>query len=549
MTRSIRHLLAMMSLCALAITAVAQPKISFTRADTLRGMLRPERTCYDVKQYNLDLTVSYEEKKIFGKNEIIFETTDTASTIQIDLFENMEITEIFADGMPAKFRREHNAVFVDLPKAIPPRGMVGLTVEYGGIPIVAKRPPWDGGFVWTTDDNEKPWVGVACEGIGASLWWPMKDHLSDEPDSMTFTIRLPKGELHDLMAVANGQLRKEYYDEDSNHVFKWAVTYPINSYNVTLNIADYVHIHDTFINASGTHDLDYYVLRKNEEAARQHFKQVAPMMRCFEKFFGEYPFWNDGYALVETDYWGMEHQGAVAYGNNYKNNSWGFDYIIIHETGHEWWGNHVSCDDHAELWIHESFCTYSETVYMECMYGKEKALSYIGSQQGGILNRKPIVGPRDVNYEGWGDSDMYYKGAWMLHTLRNVIRDDSIWFSTLRTIQDNYGMKTTDTKSIIEHFQLSTGRDLSKIFEQYLYHPHPPKLEYDVRQKGKVVRMKYRWKADVEGFEMNIGVIPDEKGGYVMLDATTDWQSIEFPGKADEVKIDVHNFYIWKKKL
>ncbi len=517
---------------------------SFARADSLRGTLSPLRSCYDVKEYELELTVLYPEKSIEGSNRIVFSVLDTMSEMQIDLFENMQISSIYLEDWKAEFRREGNAVFVMLPRILLPDEFGSLDVNYKGIPIAAKQPPWDGGFVWRTDPGRSPWIGVACEGIGASLWWPLKDHLSDEPDSMSIAIRLPLGPLNKLMAVANGQLRSEKYDEDSNHVFRWAVTYPINSYNVTLNIGDYVQIHDEFVNSGGKLDLDYYVLRNNEAAARKHFQQVSPMIECFEEYFGEYPFRRDGYALVETDYWGMEHQGAIAYGNKYSNNNWGFDYIVIHESGHEWWGNHVSTDDHAELWIHESFCTYSESIYMECLYGKEKALDYLKSQKWGIQNKKPIVGPRDVNFENWGDSDMYYKGAWFLHTLRNVIRNDSLWFAVLKKMQSEFGMKTTTTAEVISFFHRETKMDLSKIFRQYLYHPEPPKLEYSLAKKGKQITMKYRWKTDVDGFEMNVGIVTSNKGAKVMLDATNEWQTVTFPGVEEEVRVDTDYFYV-----
>ena len=381
---SVRHFFKILWVAGglLPLSLVAQP---FTSADSLRGSLRPERTCFDVHFYNLELKVDPETKSIAGFNEIHFKAVNDFDRMQIDLFAEMEIDRILLDETELEFERKHNAVFIDFPEQIPGGTLEFITVEYHGTPRVAKMPPWDGGFVWKKDKNDKPWVGVACEGIGASLWWPLKDHLSDEPDSMAFTTIVPS----DLVSVSNGHLVKQEEREEGWTAWTWRVSYPINSYNVTVNIADYAHIEDTYTNASGEHELDYYVLSYNEEKATEHFKQVGPMLKIFEDAFGEYPFWKDGYALVETSYWGMEHQGAVAYGNKYKNNSHGWDYIIIHESGHEWWGNSVSCPDHAELWIHESFCTYSEAVYMERRFNYEKAVDYLRGHRMKIANLSP----------------------------------------------------------------------------------------------------------------------------------------------------------------
>ncbi|MEM7040394.1 MAG: M1 family metallopeptidase, partial [Bacteroidota bacterium] len=337
-------------------------QVQFSRKDSLRGALRAERTCYDVHYYDLTVKVDPETQRIKGQNDIHFHAIADFETLQVDLFENMLIDEITYEGKKLEYRREFNAVFIDFPEPVRARKMGVLSIAFGGTPTVAARAPWDGGFVWKKDKNGKHWVGVACEGTGASLWWPNKDHLSDEPDSMAIHLIAPLG----YKAISNGQLRSVKDLDVKWTQWNWFVSYPINNYNVTVNIADYAHIKDTYKNASGTHNLDYYVLSYNEEKARKHFEQVKPMLRVFEDFFGEYPFWRDGYALVETPYLGMEHQGAIAYGNHYLPGYNGhdpldlkWDYIIIHESGHEWWGNSVSCRDHAELWIRESFCTYS----------------------------------------------------------------------------------------------------------------------------------------------------------------------------------------------
>ena len=409
-------------------------KYQFTEADTLRGMLRPERTCYDVTFYDLQIKVDIDNRYISGYNEIHFKTISDFSKIQIDLFENMKITKIVFERNNLNFVRIHNAVFIDFPQQN--KGVTNsFRVYYEGYPRTAKRAPWDGGFTWSKDKNGNPWVAVSCEGIGASLWFPNKDHLSDEPDSVRIGVAVP----NDLTCVSNGNLENTISEKDYKR-FNWLVSYPINNYNITLNIADYAHFSDTYKSEDGENlALDYYVLPENLIKAKKHFEQVKPMLAAYEKFFGKYPFWDDGFALVETPYLGMEHQSAIAYGNQYKRgylggmipNGINFDYIIIHESGHEYWGNSISCGDHAEMWIHESFCTYSEALYVEYMYNYKEAIRYLNFQRNFVENRKPILGPMNVNFDGWDHSDHYYKGALILNTLRSSINDDKkmVWFN------------------------------------------------------------------------------------------------------------------------
>ena len=385
----------------------------FSEADSLRGMLRHERTCYNVNFYDLNLDIDFKTQRISGYNTIRYLVLRGFNVLQIDLFANMQIDSITHQGHKVDFRRKHNAVFVDLGEMQEADKMDEITVYYQGQPRKAVNAPWDGGFTWSKDANKKPWLGVSCEGIGASLWWPNKDHLSDEPDSMRINCTVPKG----LTCVANGVMRSQKDDKETS-TFEWFVSYPINNYNVTLNVADYVHFSDTFISPTDSTKLpmDYYVLPYNLQKAQKQFKEAHDVLRIFEKYLDKYPFWNDGYALVETPYLGMEHQGAIAYGNQYKPGYMGShpagipeDYIILHETGHEWWGNSVSCNDHAELWIHETFCTYMESVYVEEKYGYADAVRYLKYHSAYIGNQQPIVGPLNVNYDK-SDSDMYYKG-------------------------------------------------------------------------------------------------------------------------------------------
>ncbi len=479
----------------------------FTEADSVRGQLRPERTCYDVKFYDLKLEVDFENKSISGYNKIYFYVVRGFNMLQVDLFSNMKIDSILHGKKKLVYYRKHHAVFVDFSEMQEENRIDSLIIYYQGIPQMAVNPPWDGGFTWNIDKNSKPWLGVSCEGIGASLWWPNKDHLSDEPDSMRVTFTVPKN----LTCVSNGVLRKKT-ELNEKSSYEWFVSYPINNYNVTLNVGDYVHFSDTFISAVDKEKLalDYYVLSYNKNKAVKQFSQSKEVIRIFEKYLGKYPFWRDGYALVETPYLGMEHQGAIAYGNQYLPGYLGQypenmneDYIILHETGHEWWGNSVSCNDHGEMWLHESFCTYMEAVYMEEKYGYESAIKYLKYQKDYIENINPILGPLDVNFDS-KDSDMYYKGTMMLHTLRVVIDNDILWWDIIRTFHQNNLIKNVTTGDFIRHVNEKTKMDFSYFFDLYLKRAKIPELVYKVRKNKSKYLISYKWNCENKDFKMPV---------------------------------------------
>lgn len=518
---------------------------TYTEAEILRGKLRPERTCFDVNFYNLSIDIDIENKFISGFNEIQYTVIDDFQKMQIDLFENMKITKITYKNQNLRFERIEDAVFITIPYQ--KKGSQGsLKVHYEGKPIVAIRAPWDGGFVWTSSKSKEPWVGVACEGTGASLWWPNKDHLSDEPDSMAINITVPKG----LTCVSNGVLRSSK-NIGNKTIFNWFVSYPINNYNVTLNIADYSHFTDIYIAQDGDSlDLDYYVLPENLKKAKKQFLQVKDVLACYEKYFGKYPFWEDGYALVETPYLGMEHQGAIAYGNKYKegylDNSpldMHWDYIIVHESGHEYWGNSISCNDHAEMWIHESFTTYMESLFVEFMYDYPKAIEYLLSQKRNIYNDSPLIGPMDVNYDGWVGSDIYYKGAWLLHTLRNVFNDDEKWFDFLKSFYLEHQISNISTEDFTKAASKALGCNLDAFFNQYLYEKNIPTLIYSIQKKRKNLILNYHWKNVVDGFTMPIKVGDPEH--YVVINPTTSTQEIVLKDiKMKDFKLADELFYV-----
>lgn len=524
----------------------------FTRKDSLRGMLTPDRTCYDVTFYDLEVKVDIDQKFISGSNKIYFTALQDFNRLQIDLFDNLKITRISYNGSNLEFTREYNAVFVYFPKT--KKGTTGyFTVEYEGNPQIAKNAPWDGGFSWAKDQNGNNWVGVSCQGLGASVWWPNKDHLSDEPDSMMIRLDVP----NELMGVANGNLRSEVAIEPGFRQYNWFVSYPINNYDVSANIGKYTHFSDEYVQSDGYHlPLDYYVLDYNLDKAKKQFQQVKPMLKCYDQYFGPYPFEKDGYALVETPYVGMEHQSAVAYGNGYKDGYFGFDYsgigldfdyIIIHESGHEWWGNNVSMKDLADMWIHEGFCTYGESVYVECMYGHDKAIQYLNAMKKRISNDAAIIGNYDVNNEGSGD--MYDKSALMLNTLRTLTGNDDLWWSIIKGIQKDFAKQTVSTQQIENYVSRKAGKDFSREFDQYLREKDLPLLEYVLTKSDKGLVVKYHWKSNVAGFDMPLRYL-SPKGEWVWFNPTTDWQEMTIEGlDPAQFKLDEMHFYFASRVL
>ncbi len=558
----------------------AQQYPVFTHADTLRGKLTPERKCYDVYYYDLHLKINPEDKSISGYNMIAFKVVNNFSIMQVDLFENMDIDSIIYGKYQLDFSRDGNAVFIDfyfsdsklsqdyITKTVSVSDGINIgevkgqkdsiKIYYHGFPQVAKKPPWDGGFVWGKDSTGKPWIDVACEGTGASLWWPCKDHLSDKPDSMRMSFDVPNG----LTCVSNGRLRsKQELDntcpKDSIRQgytrYIWFVSTPIINYDITLNIANYVHIADYYVNNKDTLSLDYYVLWYNEKKAVTQFAQVKPMLACYEKDFGKYPFYRDGYKLVETNYWGMEHQSCVAYGNKFHNNSFGFDFIIVHESAHEWWGNNLSCSDPADMWLHEAFATYAESLYLECTQSYKTAIKYLYTQEKKVMNKYPVIGPYDVNFQGTNnDNDMYYKGAWMLQTFRHVINDDSLFFAILQGLQKQFRYSSTNTDEVIAYIDRFTGKNYMPFFNQYLKHVSPPIFNYKLKQEGDATALSYRWDSVGKDFEMPVKVVSKVKDSiktYLSITPGRKWKTLELDNlNPAHFSVDSAEFYVIPKR-
>lgn len=487
-------------------------------------------------------------KVISGSNEFHFKATRDFTRLQFDLFANLKVEKVEYQGKAVPFTREANAVFVTFPEPIRQGSQTRFTVLYGGQPTEAKNAPWDGGVVFTQDAKGKPWVATACQGVGASIWWPNKDQQADEVDSMLISVTVPKG----LKDVSNGRLRRTVPLKGGATRFDWFVSNPINNYDVALNVADYTHFSDEYAGEKGLLTLDYWVLPESLSKAKTQFAaNVKPMLKSLESWFGPYPFYEDGYKLIETPHLGMEHQSAVAYGNKYLNGylgrdrsgtGWGlkWDFIIIHESGHEWFGNSLTSQDIADMWIHEAFTTYSEALFVESQFGQEAARQYIHGQRRNIQNDAPIIGPYGVNREG--SSDMYDKGSNLLNMLRTAyVPDDARWRELLRGLNQRFFHQTITTGQVIGYFNQQLGQDLTPVFNQYLRHPGLPVLEVRFPTDGPP---QARWIAAEPGFALPIRLRP-HGGSYQLVPLTTVFQPVEIPNlKRENLEVDTENYYV-----
>ncbi|WP_143306820.1 M1 family metallopeptidase [Chitinophaga vietnamensis] len=537
-------------LCAaLLATFTAGAQQRFTRADTLRGSITPQRAWWDVKSYDLHVAVNLDDSTFTGFNTITYDILKTDSTMQIDLQEPLVIDSVIQDKTALAFTRDGNAWFVKMQSPQEKNHTNSVTVFYHGKPRRAKNAPWDGGVVWAKDNEGRPWIATACQGLGASVWWPNKDHQSDEPENMTIHVTVPS----ELKDISNGRLKKVKPNGDGTTTYTWYVSNPINNYDVALNIGHYEEIKDTYNGEGGKLDLSYWVLDYNIDTAKVHFAVVKPMLKCFEYWFGKYPFYKDSYKLVESPHLGMEHQSAVAYGNKFKmgysgrdlsGTGWGlkWDFLIIHESGHEWFGNNITSKDLADMWIHESFTNYSETLFTTCEYGVKAGNEYLQGIRRGIKNDVPIIPAYNVNQEGSGD--MYPKGANMIHMIRQIMNNDEAFRQMLRGLNKTFWHQTVTAQQIESYMSEAVGMDLSKIFEQYLHKTTIPTLEYRIYGQ----QLQYRWVSDVKDFNMPVKVKLSENG-YKMIYPGALWRTASLTlTNPDDFEVD-KNFYVNVKKV
>ena len=516
---------------------------NFTRQDTLRGSITPQRAWWDLTYYHLDISVDPEKKYLKGSNTVHYKVLETSKEMQIDLQKPLKITRIVQDNKDLDYRLDGYSYFIKLKKNQKKGQIKYLKIFYEGSPKVAIRPPWDGGLTWTRDSNGKHFIASSNQGIGASIWWPNKDHMYDEVDSMLISVNVPK----DLINVSNGRLRS-IENLGETKTFNWFVSNPINNYGVNINIGDYVSFSEVYDGEKGDLDMIYYVLRDNIERAKSQFKDAIKMMQAFEHWFGPYPFYEDSFKIVEVPYLGMEHQSSITYGNKYmkgylgrdlSRTGWGlkFDYIIIHEAGHEWFANNITYKDIADMWVHESFTTYSENLFLDYHYGKEAASDYVIGTRAGISNSSPMIGTYGVNKRG---SDLYTKGANLLHTLRQIAKDDEVWRMILRGLNSEFYHQTVDTKQIEKYITSKIGFDLTTFFDQYLRDIRIPNLEYSISNG----LLTYRWIDVIDNFTMPLEI--EVQGENILIYPTTNKKSLKI--NSDKIKID-RDYYVKSLKI
>ena len=533
-------LLGLILLMAQVISAQQHP--AFTHQDTLRGSITPERAWWDLTYYHLNVKVDPTDSSFSGSNLIQYRVLERKQVMQIDLQPPMTIKKIIQNGEEQSYVRDGNAWFVTLKTPQEKGKMMQLNVEFGGKPKVSHRPPWDGGVSWKKDEKGRDFIATACQGDGASLWWPCKDHPYDEPDSMLISVTFPD----DLMDVSNGRLRKVTDNGNGTKTADWFVNNPINSYGVNVNLAHYVHFGETFKGEKGDLDCNYWVVDYNLEKAKAHFKQAPMMLKVFEHWYGPYPFYEDGYKLVEVSYPGMEHQSSVTYGNGFKNGYGGrdvsssgygmkFDFILVHESGHEWFANNITNSDEADMWIHESFTNYAENLFVEYYWGKEAGSEYVRGSRLNIRNDRPIIGIYNVNYPGSGD--MYYKGGNMLHTIRQIVNDDEKWRQILRGLNKTFYHQTVNATQIEDYMSHESGIDLKPVFDQYLRDIGIPDLEYAVVDN----QLRYRWGNCVSNFNMKVKVYINEEMQWI--EPNRRWKSMDMEQKFQSFSVD-KDFYL-----
>ena len=535
-------------MCALNFQSqgLMEEKNNFSRQDTLRGSITPERIWWDLTYYHLKVQVDPEKRYISGENTIKYNVLSANQTMQIDLQAPLNITKVTQDGKKLKILHDGNAHFITLTKQQVIGNTESIIVHYKGNPKEAIRAPWDGGFSWKKDSNGNHFVATSCQGLGASVWWPCKDHMYDEVESMRISVTVPSN----LMDVSNGRLESiENHGETTT--YNWFVDNPINNYGVNVNIGDYTHFSEVFDGEKGPLSMDYYVLNDNIEKAKKQFTDAPKMMKAFEHWFGPYPFYEDGFKLVEVPYLGMEHQSSVTYGNEFKQGylgrdlsgtGWGlkFDFIIIHESGHEWFANNITDIDIADMWIHESFTNYSESLFLDYYYGKKAASEYVIGLRKSIANTSPIIGKYNLNKEG--SSDMYNKGGNMLHTLRQLIDNDEKWRLILRKMNVQFYHQTVTTKQIEDFLSTETGFDLNPFFNQYLRGIKIPTLEHKVENNT----LKYRWINTVSNFEMPLKTTINGEEKWIY--PTSTWKSLEEKLVITNFLID-ENFYVFNTDI
>ncbi|KAF2330511.1 M1 family metallopeptidase [Flavobacterium ginsenosidimutans] len=525
----IKNYFTLVFLCFTFISSAQKTKI-YTLSDTLRGSLTPERQWWDALRYDIVVKPDYNNKLISGSNTITYKTVKEKSNtkMQIDLQNPLVIDSVIQSGKKLSFAKENGVWYIKTPKS-KIKTSNKVDIFYHGKVHEAIKAPWDGGWIWTKDSLGRPWMTVACQGLGASVWYPCKDHQSDEPNNgASLTMIVPDS----LTAIANGRLQFKKKNNDGTTSYKWAVVNPISNYCIIPYIGKYVNFSETYKGEKGNLDLNYWVLDYNLEKSKKYMpKEVHNMLDAFEYWMGPYPFYEDGYQLIETSHTGMEHQSAVSYGNHYKpgyrgndgsGTGWGmkWDFIIIHESGHEWFGNNITTNDLADMWVHEGFTNYSETLFVDYIFGKQAGDEYNAGTRKGVQNDRPIIPDYNVNAQGSGD--MYPKAGNMLHAIRHGVDNDTLFREVMRGLGKEFYHQTVDSKQIENYISKKLNFSYDKVFEQYLKTTQIPNFEfYFNTDKTKVF---YRYTNCISGF--NLPLTLKSNNEKIKIIPSDQWQNI-----------------------
>jgi aminopeptidase N len=501
----------------------------YTNADSLRGTLTKERTWWDVQRYELSFKPDFASKTIAGDNVIAYKVVKANAgdiKMQIDLQEPLIIDSVlYNDKTSLEFSKSASVWYVTVP-AQKLAASNSVRIYYHGKVHQAIRAPWDGGFIFEQDSLKRPYMTVACQGLGASIWYPNKDHQSDEPDKgASLTMTVPDT----LTAIGNGRLVFKKQNTDGTATYKYNVVNPISNYCIIPYIGKYVNFKEQYKGEKGPLSVNYWVLDYNLQKAKTYMPdQVHKMFQALEHWFGPYPFYEDGYQLIDASHTGMEHQSAVSYGNGYKfgyrgrdasGYGWGmkWDFIIIHESGHEWFGNNITTKDLADMWVHEGFTNYSETLFTEYHFGKQAGNEYNYGIRKGIRNDKPII--PDYNVNAMGSGDMYPKGGNMIHSIRHSMDNDQLFRSILRGLNKEFYHQTVTTAQVESYISKQAGYDYSKVFNQYLRTIQTPVLNYYIKD----AKVYYKWTDCVEGF--NLPIVMGTGKGRVKFIPSASWQN------------------------
>lgn len=537
-----------MLLLLISAAAYAQDVNKLSRTDTIRGSITPEREWWDVLRYEISVSPDFRAKSIQGTVDMSFKVVKAGNRMQIDLQEPMLVEQLTWQGQQQIYTRDGNAYYINFSQMLKEGAEHTITISFSGRPREAVNPPWDGGWIWTKDKRGRPWMSVACQGLGASVWYPCKDHQGDEPDNgAIMNVTVPDS----LVAVSNGKLMGTKSESQGKKTYTWAVSNPINTYNLVPYIGYYATWRETYQGKEGNLNCDYWVLDYEVESAKKQFGQVPEMLSCFEHWLGPYPFYEDGFKIVQAPHLGMEHQSAIAYGNGFQNGylghdlsqtGWGlkWDYILVHESGHEWFGNNITTHDIADMWVHEGFTSYTECIFTTCKYGVEAGNDYIIGTRNRIGNDTPIIGPYGVNQEGSGD--MYFKGANVIHMIRQIINDDEKFRLLLHGLNKTFWHKIVTTRQVEEYISKTSGIDFSKVFDQFLRTAQIPVFEYRIKDK----KFYYRWSNCIDGFAMPLKI--EFNGKQHWVHPTGDWQPLKEKGTAAQVKVNP-NFYVVSVKI